>query len=361
MFNICTVEVSLNLTPPDNIRQPLTAQSAYVPLPVDCATNTTLNWVTDIHESISPIPSMSDFHPTTLSQLIFAPTEPTVTPPNGDAATETVPIEPTPAILPLIELNSSDVGSTPSLDGIALASTALTESAPINLAPTTPILLDNCITTAHIDVFVNTPTVYTIPVHPPHDLSGLKSGAQNSWGSINHHLHRFHPPWDHLFSPAEQLQSPPNSYSNLHPRDLFSHSHSYSHLWSQLNPHFQPHSLAQLQPTVYIFQTIQHPHGISPTKPKITKTILFALQLSTEIQKPMSVTQCLCGRNILFIYNPNQSWGSEGTRRRFGRRVRTWKESWDHGRGRSHFLGGIQAWGPCFRDIACRQTIFVVV
>jgi hypothetical protein len=100
MFDIRTVEVSLNLTPPDNICQPLTAQSAYIPLPADCAANTTLNWATDIDESISPIPSVSDFHPTTPLQLICVPTEPTVTPPNGDTATETVPIEPTLAILP---------------------------------------------------------------------------------------------------------------------------------------------------------------------------------------------------------------------------------------------------------------------
>jgi hypothetical protein len=252
-----------------------------------------------------------------------APLEPTVTPPNGNPATETVP------------------------NGIALASTALTEPTPINLAPTAPILFDHRIATAPVDTFVNAPAVYAIPVHPPRDLSSLKSGTRNPWGSINHRRRRFHPPRDHPFSPAEQLRSPPKSHSNLHPRDPFSYSHSNLHPWSQLNPHFQPHSPAQ---TVHIFQTIQHPRGISPTKPKITKTIPILPRLSAEIQKPISVTQCLCGRNIPPIYNPNRSWRSAGTRRRFRRRVGTWRENWDRGCGRSHFSGGIQAWGPRFTE-----------
>ena len=48
--DIRIVDVSPNLTPPDNICQQLTARSAHVPPPADCATNSTLNWVTDIDE-----------------------------------------------------------------------------------------------------------------------------------------------------------------------------------------------------------------------------------------------------------------------------------------------------------------------
>ena len=77
--NIRTVDVSPNLTPPDIICQQLTAQTTHVPPPADCATNSTLNWATDIDESIGPIPSASDFRPTTPLQLVCAPTEPTIT------------------------------------------------------------------------------------------------------------------------------------------------------------------------------------------------------------------------------------------------------------------------------------------
>ena len=143
----------------------------------------------------------------------------------------------------------------------------------------------------------------------------------------------------------------------------------------QLNPHSKLRLPVERQVPTTIFQVIQHPHGISPTKPKITKTVLITLRHSPETQKPISITQCLCGRNIPYIYNPNRSWRSAGTRRRFGRRVGTWRESWDGRRGHSHFLGGIQAWGPRFArggtwtsgtgpdrdsDIACRQTVSIV-
>src|SRR5882762_3989044 len=133
-FDVHTVEVSPNLTPPDNIRQ-LTARSAYVPPPADYATNMTLDWATDIDESIGPVPSASDFRPTTPSQLVCAPSEPTVTLPNSDVATETIPVEPTLAVPPLIEPDSGDVACAPCSDGVALTSLPHAEPAPINVAP----------------------------------------------------------------------------------------------------------------------------------------------------------------------------------------------------------------------------------
>ena len=42
----------------------LTARSAYGPPPADYTANMTLDWATNIDESIGPVPSASDFHPT---------------------------------------------------------------------------------------------------------------------------------------------------------------------------------------------------------------------------------------------------------------------------------------------------------
>jgi hypothetical protein len=294
--DIRTVEVSPNLTPPDNICQPLTARSAYIPPPSDYATNTTLNWATNIDESIGPVPSASDFRPTTPSQLVCAPSEPTVTPPNDDVATETIPVEPTPAA---------------------------------------PILLDNRITTAHVDAFVNTPAIYAILAHPPRDLSGLKSGMRNPWGSLNHRNRRAHPP---------QMRNPhlgSESLKNFHSRTWRSEPVQPFVGKSQ---HSQLHSHPLSAPVI---QTIQHPRGISPIKPEITKTVSIASRPPPETPKPISAAQCVCGRSIIPVY-PHQSWRFVGAGRSFGRRrVGTWGE--ERAQGHSQFRR-TQAWGPRFRE-----------
>jgi len=259
--DVCTVEVSPNLKPPDNIRQQLTA---YIPPPADCTTNTTLDWAADVNESMGSVPVMSAM------------------------------VDPAP-LTPIIEVG-------------------LTNS----------ILATNIIATAALHS--------TLPVtNSPRDLSSLRSGSQNPWGSLRHRNRRSYSPSVHrTYSRPEPIW-----YSHLHqphPKPL-QNSPTHSHL----------------TPT-HVFQIIQHPRGISPTKPKITKTIPITSRPSAETQKPISITQCLCGRNIPHIYNPNQSWRSGGTKRRFGRRVGTWRESWDCGRGPSHFLGGTQVWGPHFRE-----------
>jgi hypothetical protein len=115
---------------------------------------------------------------------------------------------------------------------------------------------------------------------PPCDLSALRLGRNNPWGSIGHRHCRFYPPQDHLFSPAVQLQPPPDS-------------HPYSHSQSR--------SPAQLQSPTHIFQFIQHPHGISPTKPKITKTIPTT---PVKFQKNTQTGRCACG-NIIPAYSPD--------------------------------------------------------
>jgi hypothetical protein len=227
-----------------------------------------------------------------------------------------------------------------------------------------PILFDNCTPTAHVDTSVNpAPTVLVTPVlstvHSPRDLSALcsgmknpwssiqrrhshsrtprnlsgpRSGVRNPWGSINHRRHRFHPPRDHHpISSLEQLRPLPDLHSRMHPqqgkpalRDPLSRPQSYSH-WRlpeppQLNLHSQPRSPAQLQLPVHIFQIIQHPHSISPTKPKITKIIPTT---TAKIPKNTHTPCHACG-NIIPMYRPDREhWRSIDTRvRRFRRRSR---------------------------------------
>ena|SRR5882757_5653266 len=101
-------------------------------------------------------------------------------------------------------------------------------------------------------------------------------------------------------------------------------------------------------PPVHIIQTIQHPHGISPTKLKITKNILTT---PAKIINDMSTARCACGNIIPSHGQDRDSWRSSDTSRRrfkrgfdirFGRRFsrRFHSRSWDWERGRSHFRGG---------------------
>ena len=203
------------------------------------------------------------------------------------------------------------------------------------------------------DPFAPAPTVPPI-AREPRDFSALHSGKQNPWGSIRHRHYRSHAMHGNFTqspNPCQYSRSRPlhSRYPISPSRDSFKPPLNTLHAESmQLNPHSKLRLPVERQPPATVFQVIQHPHGISPTKPKITKTVPITSRHSPETQKPMSIARCFCGRNIIPVYNPNRSWRSAGTRRRFGRRVGTWRESWDRGRGHSHFLGGIQAWGPRF-------------
>jgi hypothetical protein len=258
--DIRTVEVSLNLAPPGSIPQPLTT---YVPPAADCAANTTLNWATDVDESIDFVPIMSvNVNPI----LIDTP----------------MPVEPIP-VMPISQSGPS----------------------PVTCAPI---------------------------VHGPRDLSGLRSGVQNPWGSLHHRNRRSNPlQMNHPYSQSKPLRHFPSHTLRTEP----------------VQPHLRPPSVP-----VHIVQTIQHPRGISSTKPKITKIIPITSQHPVDIQKQFTVARCACGRNITPVYPRNQSWMFAGTRRRFGRRgVSTWGEIFsDQGRGHSRFGRGIQAWGPRFRE-----------
>ena len=364
----------------------LTARSAYVPPPGDYTANMTLDWATNIDESIGPVPSASDFHPTKpLSPLLSpnpascspdnpvtpaklvriqlasmssrdvfvfakpnrtstkttaasikgemaprvnaahfptslskpgtdrhpkgsgeppsplaspqpapsprvcdlgsnqrgqvtaskhrAPLEPTITPPNGDVATKTIPVEPTPAAPLLIEPDF--------------------ELAPINTGP-------------------NAPTATVLPtMREPRNFSALRSGKQNPWGSIRHRHYRSHAMHGNFTqspNPCQYSRSRPlhSRYPISPSRDSFKPPLNTLHAESmQLNPHSKLRLPVERQAPATIFQVIQHPHGISPTKPKITKTVPITSRHSPETQKPISITQCLCGRNIPYIYNPN--------------------------------------------------------
>jgi hypothetical protein len=141
--------------------------------------------------------------------------------------------------------------------------------------------------------------------YPPRDFSVLRSGTPNPWGSLRHCNCRSHSPHlHHVYSHPEPLRhsylSPSTSETRLGKPQL--------HLPSLLHPHPIP---------VHIFQTIQHPHGISSTKPKITKTIPMS---TTKIPKNTHTARCVCG-NVIPAYSPDRrSWRFRD--RRFRRRSR---------------------------------------
>ena len=132
---------------------------------------------------------------------------------------------------------------------------------------------------------------------PPRDSSTLRSGTRNPWGSLHHRHHRSHPTHPHHGYSHPHVEKPshkPGSHSTLHPHPL---------------PPAHPHPIP-----VHIFQVIRHPHGISPTKPKITKTIPAIL---SKIQKNIFPPRCACG-NIIPACRPDR----RSSDRRFRRRSR---------------------------------------
>jgi hypothetical protein len=252
-------------------------------------------------------------------------------------------VNPTPAVSTQPALATTDnpapapaMGANPVTDTLPTASvpTSFVNRAPTEHASYTPITRANRANLSPSPVIHSpqhsnspspiTPTIPAPIIHGPRDLSGLQSGVRNPWGSINHRRRRFHPPRDHLFSPAERLQPTPDLFF----KSRLQRSHSYSHPRTQLDPH----SPVQLQPTAHIFQVIQHPHGISPTKPKITKIIPTA---TTKILQNIHAARCACG-NIIPARRPD-CWSWRSRDRSFRRSFRSF---WDRERGRSHAWGG---------------------
>jgi hypothetical protein len=196
------------------------------------------------------------------------------------------------------------------------------------------------------------PTVSTSPImRGPRDFSTLRSGKQNPWGSLNHRRRR---PYLHTRQSDLSREPPEHSHSRLPPShhpdspqrySFNSQLHPYSHS-RHVKPHpsdlrTQSHLPVVLQPPVNIFQIIQHPRGISSTKPKITKNI--SPGSSVETQGHARVLCCTCGA-ISPVHEPDRgSWRLMDSRRgRFGRRFsrRSHRRFWDWERGRSHLGGG---------------------
>jgi hypothetical protein len=152
-------------------------------------------------------------------------------------------------------------------------------------------------------------------------------------------------PREPLEHPHSRL--PPSHHSDSPYRYSFnSQLHPYSH-----SQHVKPHESdlrTQLhlpvipQPPTSIFQIIQHPQGISSTKPKITKNIPSYPILSVDTQEHTRVSRCAC-RTALPVHGPARGgWRSMDPRWRFGRRFsrRFRSRFWNRERGRSHFRGG---------------------
>jgi len=239
--------------------------------------STPFDWATDVDKSISIIP-VGSANPTNPTRPVVLTSSIMNTKPN--------PIPSNPLTSNAATISHANISANPSpIAGFNVVKT------PIN-----PVL------------FVDQTPVTSAWV--PQDFSGLCLGLQNPWGTINHCRHRFNPP--QKFSFVEQPWPLPDLHSRLHLwhrkpvlHDPLSLPQSYSHpqhvKLSQLDPHSQPCSPVQLQSPVHIFQIIQHLHGISPTKPKITKTIP---NTTTKIPKNIHTSRCACG-NIIPTHSPD--------------------------------------------------------
>jgi hypothetical protein len=269
-----------------------------------------LDWATEINELIGPVPSVSNFRPATPSQPICAPLKPSITPPNGDEASNTVGVTLTKAV---------PVDATP----------VLHKHKPVP-SPNEPVELLNATPAACTEPNSITPVV-TLPkiLRGLCDFSSLRSSAKNPWSSLNQRRHQPYSGNCRTSLHREQPQYLHPQHSEPHSRDLLSRSLSYLHSQSQLNPHPRPCSPAQLQPPVHIFQIIQHPHGISPDKPKITKTISTATK---KIHNNIHTTRS-CG-NIIPAYSPyRRSWrflDARDMRFRRSRRFRNREQGCSH-------------------------------
>ena len=258
------------------------------------------DWATDIDQSIGPVPNASDFCPTK--------------PPSPLASPKPAPRLPDNSVTPSQPIRARTPAPT---DCTPAAYTMPAAHAPRDLSG-----LQSGVQNPWRNLSRRRPHIY-----PPRDLSGLKSGTRNPWSSINHRRRRFHPPREcHPFSSPEQLRQLPDLHSSTHPQQGKP---------TLRKPHLESPQLSPQPPVpAYIVQNIQHPHGISSTKPKITKTIPTT---PIKFQKNTQTARCACG-NIIPAHSPDQrSWRTDTRDTRFRRRFRS---LWDRERGRSHVWGG---------------------
>jgi hypothetical protein len=193
---------------------------------------TRFDWATDSNESIGPVPTSSDFHPTkvpsplvrpipaprllanpiTPAQPGYTPPRPTITASNDIVAPRTC----TPA-------TDTPYTRTPVSHTKYHAPSTAPPQVPAERAPTTI-------------------------VHGPRDLSALRSGAPNPWASLRRRHNGHYARVPRQFT--RQRQHPPIYPANRH-------------LHTTLTP--KPPTPAPN----HIFETVRHPHGIGPTKPVI--------------------------------------------------------------------------------------------
>jgi len=180
------------------------------------------DWATDINESISPVPSPSDFCINMPLQPVCTLPAPTDCTPAAYMPTASIAVSPNPN-----HILTTPCDMAPSPDSVALVSTAPTEPAPVDPAPAAlvnlkpgdvaadathtmsanlafadPILVDptpvlpktkpvhGAPVNTSPDVSVSLPDATISPIaHELHNFSALCSGTQNPWGSIHHHCH----------------------------------------------------------------------------------------------------------------------------------------------------------------------------
>jgi hypothetical protein len=135
-----------------------------------------------------------------------------------------------------------------------------------------------------------TPATYTptpSTIHGPRDLSRLCSGSQNPWGSLSRcHLH-FYP----LRDLSMLCSDAPNPWQSLRHRHRGHYAHAprqftFQRQYSPVHPaNTYLHTTTTPKPPtptlVHIFEMVQHPHGIGPTKPVIRVPAQIKMATST--------------------------------------------------------------------------------
>ena len=280
------------------------------------------------------------------------PTAPAPVPP-GNPVTPPQPALPKRAITPLNDDVApcvvSPVPMRP-LSGQPAMPSHLDRMPPSPTMPIDPVPIDPASVLPKLDPIA---PVSTAPptAHGPRDFSALRSGTRNPWSSLGQRgrrSYRAHPRRTYL-GPQPHMNSPsklPHLYHSVPAPSYQLNSQFQSQHSEPLQYSFQPHSYScppRTEPPANIFQIIQHPQGISSTKPKITKNMPSYPILSVDTQQHTRASHCACGA-ILPVYRPDRgSWrlmdsGRGRFRRRFSRR--SCRRYWDRECGRSHFRGG---------------------
>jgi hypothetical protein len=195
---------------------------------------TLFNWATNTDSSIGPVPNVSDFRPAT-------PSQPTRTPsdriPTSPAPTDCTPTAYTPAAPALIDPDPGDVAPR----AHTLATRLPTDNlVPVDPNPATPTPA-TCVPT---EPQVRTPLI----AHGLRDLSALRSGTSNPWGSIKRRRHCLHP----LRDLSSLRSGTSNPWSSLRYRNRRSYPLHRHNTHSQPDPiqysHLYPHHPEKSQP-----------------------------------------------------------------------------------------------------------------